>query len=65
MEIFVTFSSSRAFQRKAKLQKNVPKIYGALANSAGADLETTRNYVRNQGAAHQTTLSRFLSGSKV
>ncbi|MDY6985665.1 MAG: IS200/IS605 family transposase [Candidatus Thermoplasmatota archaeon] len=57
-------SSYKMFRAKPNFRKRYPKGHfwspGKFYRSVGdADLETTRNYVRNQRAVHQTILSPF------
>jgi putative transposase len=57
-------SSHELFRKKPNFRKRYPKGHlwspGKFYRSVGdADLETTRNYVRNQRYVHQATLSQF------
>jgi putative transposase len=57
-------SSHELFWKKPNFRKRYPKGHlwspGKFYRSVGdADLETTRNYVRNQREIHQATLSEF------
>jgi putative transposase len=57
-------SSHELFKEKPNFRKRYPRGHfwssGKFYRTVGdADLETTRNYVRNQGVIHQTSLSEF------
>jgi Transposase and inactivated derivatives len=57
-------SSYRLFRKKPNFRKRYPRGHfwspGKFYRSVGdADLETTRNYVRNQKTVHQMTLPQF------
>jgi len=57
-------SSYELFRAKPNFRKRYPKGHfwspGKFYRSVGdSDLETTRNYVRNQRYVHQATLSQF------